>query len=346
MYRTGKSFLIFVFLMFGSVTLFAADHKAQSNDYGTSGGNVNNETRAFCCSGTLGSLLSAGGLNYILSNNHVLARVDQAVSGEDVSQPGSIDTNCNPQRIVADFSGAAPLGSNVDAAVAQLRSGTMNTTGSILDLGIPSKNIAAPTVGMAVTKAGRTSGVTTGTIGSVNTSVNVQYQKNCNAGKKFVVSYTNQVVINSSSFSAGGDSGSLILTNSNASCRHPVALLYAGSSSTTIGNPIGEVLTKVGSATGRSYSFVGSNCTNSPSTVAASQSAAFEHANNVKNGFEKELMAQASVIGVGVGALDKAGTKPAIVIYMDKTSGVRAKLPRSIDGVPVKIVSTEPFVAF
>jgi len=73
-----------------------------------------------------------------------------------------------------------------------------------------------------------------GNISSINTSVNVQYQKNCGSGKKFVVSYTNQVVINSTTFSAGGDSGSLIVSNDNPICRHPVALLFAGSSSSTI----------------------------------------------------------------------------------------------------------------
>src|SRR6185369_7341227 len=81
------------------------------------------------------------------------------------------------------------------------------------------------------------------------------YQMGCNSGKKFTVSYTNQVVINSSSFSAGGDSGSLIVSNSG---HNPVALLYAGSSSSTIGNPAGEVLSKLSNVLGRSLTFVGS----------------------------------------------------------------------------------------
>src|SRR6185369_12433006 len=207
----------------------------------------------FCCSGTLGSLVTSGGTQYVLSNNHVLARGDQAAAGEDISQPGLIDNNCQISTVVADFTGAAPLGSNVDAAVAQLRSGTMDSTGFIEDIGTPSSTIVNPSVGLSVAKSGRTTGFTTGTIASINTSVNVQYQKSCNQGKKFTVSYTNQVVINSSTFSAGGDSGSLIVTN-NAS-HNPVALLYAGSSTTTIGNPIGEVLTKLGTALGGTVTF-------------------------------------------------------------------------------------------
>src|SRR5215475_10794771 len=50
---------------------------------GTSGGNVNDRTRSFCCSGTLGALVTKGGNLYILSNNHVLGRLGKAVGGED-----------------------------------------------------------------------------------------------------------------------------------------------------------------------------------------------------------------------------------------------------------------------
>ena len=118
----------------------------------------------------------------------MLARQDQASPGEDISQPGLIDNGCRVPRIVADFTAAPQLGSNVDCAVAALRSNTMNTTGFIEGLngtgGLPSSSIATPSVGMAVQKSGRTTGRTTGTIGSTNTSVKVQYQIQCGKGKK------------------------------------------------------------------------------------------------------------------------------------------------------------------
>jgi hypothetical protein len=220
-------------------------YQTRNMHFGVSGGNVNDITHAFCCSGTLGSLVAAGGRQYILSNDHVLARQDQAAPGEDISQPGLIDNGCGVATVVADFTAAVQLGTNnVDCAIAAVRAGLMNSTGFIEGLngtgGQPSTSIAAPSVGMAVQKSGRTTGHTTGTINSINTSVNVRYQKNCGSGRKYIISYTNQVVINSTTFSAGGDSGSLILTNT--SCAHPVALLFAGSSSTTIGNPISDVL--------------------------------------------------------------------------------------------------------
>ena len=338
-------------------SLFAdggANHQDSNTNYGVSGGNVNDITKRFCCSGTLGALVQAGTTKYILSNNHVLARGDQAAPGEDISQPGRIDNNCATPPIVADFTVAPILGSNVDAAIAALRSGTMNTTGEIEDVGVPSSNVATPTVGMAVAKSGRTTGFTTGTVGSINTSVNVQYQQSCGSGKKFVVSYTNQVVITGASFSAGGDSGSLIVSNSNTGCRHPVALLFAGSSSSTIANPIAEVLTKVGTALGSAVTFVGSNCANSVPDQPVSDgvepgepsSESVHRAMKAMKTREKDLMSRQGVIGVGVGASDTESNEASIVVYVDVTAGSSVNVPKRINGVRVRKVFTEPFIAY
>ncbi len=363
---------ILVFALVATLALFSslltsgladggANHRVRNLHLGVSGGNVNDHSSAFCCSGTLGSLVSDGTNKYILSNNHVLARGDQAVAGEDVSQPGLIDSNCGIATVVADFTGASPLGSNVDAAVAQLRSGQMDSTGFIEDIGVPSSSTVNPSVGLGVAKSGRTTGFTTGTIGSINTSVSVQYQKGCNQGKKFTVSYTNQVVINSSTFSAGGDSGSLIVTN-NAS-HNPVALLYAGSSSTTIGNPINEVLTKLGTALGRTFSFGGGGGAAptiqdgnmggggrrpfTPGLAGLMQlpQEAADRASAVLEVHRASLMFTPGVIGAGVGASDRADGQAAIVIYVDKDSANRPNLPDSLDGVPVNVVLTDKFIA-
>src|SRR5215468_3869265 len=243
-----------------------SNHQTRNMHFGVSGGNVNDITKRFCCSGTLGAMVTAGGASYVLSNNHVLGLSGQARAGDDISQPGLIDNGCAASTVVADFTAAPALGSNVDAAVALLRPGLMDAFGFIEDIGVPSSIVRAPSVGLGVAKSGRTTGFTTGTIASINTSVKVQYQRSCGQGKKFVVSYTNQVVINSSTFSAGGDSGSLIVTND--ANHQPVALLFAGSSTTTIGNPIGEVLTQVSQALGRTVSFVGTTQASSMATLA------------------------------------------------------------------------------
>jgi hypothetical protein len=240
------------------------------------------------------------------------------------------------------------LGNNVDCAIAQLRSGKMDSTGFIEGIGTISSVVKAPSIGLAVEKSGRTTGTTTGKIGSINTSVNVQYQIRCGQGKKYIVSYTHQVVVNSSSFSAGGDSGSLIVTNN--SCHQPVALLFAGSSSDTIGNPIGEVLSKLGGG----LSFVGGTC----SATAASQSAeesgmqsfdlpqhAVDHASRVLEQNRHDLMSRPGVLGVGLGATED-NSAPAIVVYVDKTSSARPELPQQVDNVPVRVILTDPFIAY
>lgn len=47
-------------------------------------------------------------------------------------------------------------------------------------------------------------------------------------------------------FSAGGDSGSLIVVERGSNARQPVGLPFAGSASVTIANPIGAVLDRFG----------------------------------------------------------------------------------------------------
>jgi hypothetical protein len=359
--------LVATLLLFGSLLPAGladsgANHQVRNMHFGVSGGNVNDHSTSFCCSGTLGSMVTSGGTQYVLSNNHVLARSDQAVAGEDISQPGLVDTACRPATIVADFTGAVPLGNNVDAAVAQLRSGQMDSTGFIEDIGVPGSTIVNPSVGLAVAKSGRTTGFTTGSISSINTSVSVQYQKGCNSGKKFTVSYTNQVVINSSTFSAGGDSGSLIVTNNTS--HNPVALLFAGSSTTTIGNPIGEVLSKLNSTLGGSFSFGGSGGPVAPTTkgsVAGERQPfipglgglmpilpqqAVDRASAVLEVHRANLMFQPGVMGAGVGASGRADGEAAIVIYVNKDSAAKPILPDSIEGIPVVVVLTDQFIAF
>jgi hypothetical protein len=349
--------LLFSSLLTSGLADGGANHRVRNQHFGVSGGNVNDITSRFCCSGTLGALITSGGTQYVLSNNHVLARGDKAVAGEDVSQPGLIDNNCQISTVVADFTGAAALGSNVDAAVAQLRSGTMDSTGFIEDIGVPSSTIVNPSVGLSVAKSGRTTGFTTGTIASINTSVNVQYQASCGQGKKFTVGYTNQVVINSSTFSAGGDSGSLIVTN-NAS-HNPVALLFAGSSSTTIGNPIGEVLTKLGTALGRTFSF-GGGAAPTPQGSQAGERQPFipglervmpqlpqqaaERVSAVLENHRANLMFQPGVMGVGVG-LGRTDNEASIVVYVNKDSAAKPFLPDNLEGIPVTVVLTDQFIA-
>ena len=319
---------------------------------GTSGGNVHDSTKRFCCSGTLGAVVAdASNTQFILSNNHVLADTDTATPGDAVSQPGLVDVGCvltaANSNIVAHFSTTKPLGTaNIDAALAQVVPGAVSSTGSILEVGVPSSTEAAPAVGMGVAKSGRTTGLTCATIGSVSTNVAVGYQRGCGQGKKFKIVYLNQVLVNGSGFSAAGDSGSLIVTQAEA---QPVALLFAGSSTTTIGNPISDVTNAFG------VTVVGgpNHPVSCPAAAAAPTSGAIRgplvgsmgRALLAKEKHADRLMQDEAVIGVGVGA-DPADPSEAVVVVYLEQGRTHAPIPAELDGVRTLLVETDAFRAF
>lgn len=332
----------------------ASPYQRRNPHFGVSGSNVKDATPSWCCGGTLGSLVTANGANYILSNNHIVARSDQAGSGEDISQPGLIDNNCREATIVADFSVAPLLSSNVDAGIAQLRTPlVMDGTGYIEGIGPISSTVKTASIGLAVAKSGRTTGTTRGTVSSTSTTVNVKYSVACGSNDGPIYRFDNQVMVTGNKFSLGGDSGSLIVTNDTY--RQPVALLYAGSGNRyTIGNPIGEVLTQLGTALGGGsiLSFVGSprgsSGPNPPSghgRGAGPSQTLVNYATTVKQEHEKDLMSRDAVIGVGVAADDVNEAEAVIVVYIDQTKGKDPALPGQLRGVRVKKIHTEPFVA-
>jgi hypothetical protein len=343
-----KSILLAAIILLASAgfgqTIFQ-EKQARPIKLGTSGGDVNDISKRFCCSGTLGSLVTKGGVQFILSNNHVLARTDTGTIGDDISQPGLVDSNCRVDATdtVADLSEFVPLGTNnVDVALAATRAGDVTTTGEILGVGVPASSPASPAVGQGVAKAGRTSGLTCASIASVNTNVRVQYQPRCGQGKKFVVSYTNQVLVNSATFSAGGDSGSLIVTSDTA---QPVALLFAGSSTTTIGNPVGDVINALG------VTFVGgaNHSVSCPAAPAAGQArglsaAEFHRASSAKEGHWRDLLQDEAVQGVGVGEDPGNPGHGAVFIYLEQ-GHAHGPIPAELGGVKTVVVVTDQFRA-
>jgi len=220
---------------------------------GTSGGWRYDLANGYCCGGTLGSLIHIGSTQYVLSNYHVF-RSDivsggnnrVATNGDPIIQPGLIDISChaNNAQNVATLAGSASLpGSNVDAAIAQVISGQVRTDGSILEIGTLSASTVAASLNQGVKKSGRTTGLSRSSISGLNASVSVAYDNECAGGAAFTKTYTGQIVINNkgSKFLAGGDSGSLMVEDVSSNPR-AVGLLFAGSSSAAIANPINEVL--------------------------------------------------------------------------------------------------------
>jgi hypothetical protein len=237
-----------------------ADHQRKQTapiQLGTSGGWRYDLANGYCCGGTLGSCVKKGTTQYVLSNYHVLeadivsggnSRVAQA--GDPVVQPGLIDVSCtaaNAQN-VASLSGIKSLpSSNVDCAIASVISGQVRTDGSILEVGTISASTVGASVGQAVKKSGRTTGLSRSTISGLNATVSVQYENECAGGVAFTKTFTGQIVVKNrgSRFLNSGDSGSLMVEDAATNPR-AVGLLFAGSSTSAIANPIGQVLSFLG----------------------------------------------------------------------------------------------------
>jgi hypothetical protein len=196
--------------------------------------------------GTIGARVTNGSNVYALSNNHVYADENSASSGDSVIQPGTFDGGSSPADDIGSLAAFVPIvfstsASNlVDAAIANTTTSLLGNSTLSNGYGTPKSATVAPRVGMRVMKSGRTTGFTKGRIDSINVMVNVGYDNG-------VARFVNQIIITPGSFSAGGDSGSLIVSNDRGNNkRHPVGLLFAGSTQVTVANPIDTVLSAFG----------------------------------------------------------------------------------------------------
>ena len=239
--------------------------QARPIQLGTTGSNINDSSSGWCCTGTLGALVEdAAGVKYILSNNHVLALSNHGASGELIIHPGlgdqacppDFDSVCTPDTAdnVAYLSDFVPIGfiegtlvplNEVDAAIAEIVAGAVEPDGAILDIGTLSSETVLAGVGQAVKKSGRTTGFTTGTVTAVDVTVDVGYSEECGGPVTNVARFTNQILIGTRRFSAGGDSGSIIVEDV-ASEPRAVGLLFAGNNKVTVANPIDVVLGALG----------------------------------------------------------------------------------------------------
>jgi len=360
------------------ITLVAQGQAAQTGaiELGASGSNIHASTTSgntiTCCGGTLGSLVVRNGTDYILSNNHVLANSDAATLGDAITQPGLID---NPAPNTCTSTGTATVANltqfftlegnppnPVDAAIAQIASGKVDTSGNILLLGatadangVPVAGAPqagsgeVPTMGLAVAKSGRSSGLTCSTIETTPATFSVTYSKTCGGSTSFTVMYSNQVGVSGGDFSQEGDSGALIVTQSTAD---PVALLFAGSDTDTVGNPIGDVLLAMADSNNHVPTIVGGaahqviGCTlpgpngvqKTVASVAVSDEA-MQTAVAARDTHASQLLGIRGVEGVGVGqSLDYAG-QAALLIFVTPGT-LHSSLPGQVDGVRTRIVET------
>ena len=216
--------------------------------------------------GTFGCLVKRGNQVFILSNNHVLANVNNAQPGDAIIQPARYDGG-KPEDKVAELAEFIPLdfggdsansglflglekvlnklaqlfgskhrvmtyctspGENlVDAALARPLNPTQ-VLGQIVQIGLP-KGVAEATLGTSLQKTGRTTGYTQGRITQIDVTTSVDYNGRA-------ATFTDQLM--AIGMSDGGDSGSAVLDDNG----NVVGLLFAGSPKATLINPIETVL--------------------------------------------------------------------------------------------------------
>lgn len=180
--------------------------------------------------GTLGAMVldRSTKARMALTNFHV-ACVDAGWSaGDTMTQPSRVDGGSCPADVFGTLARAA-LSTHIDGAVVGIDAGAA-TDCAIQDIGAVAGQAAA-SVGLTVRKRGRTTGLTHGTVVSVDASVSIDYGDGL--GVRIL---KNQIRVEvdttkSAKFSDHGDSGSVVVTGD----RKVVGLLFAGND--VPGNP-------------------------------------------------------------------------------------------------------------
>src|ERR1700691_3294183 len=349
---------------------------------GSSGGNANaiclTPAPGFCFGGTLGSLLTSNATQpalVILSNNHVLGLSDGATVGQEVTQPGVIETGCSLTGTinVATVANIISLQTQpipafpVDVTTAEITTGKVDPTGSILELGaLNNANVPQPAppaggsgittaVGKLLAKSGRTTGLTCSNVDATDVSMLVvQYESGCST-TPFNVTYNDEITVanmsNGQSFIGDGDSGSLAV---DAATAQPVALMFAGSDTDAVGNPVGDVLNALKSSSGgATFTFVGGGAHTVPgcslpglsSVTVTQQSAATLPAGTAQRGqaaaasYSTQIMNTPGVSAYGGGGSLDAPQEPAVMIVVAPGAS-HAGIPATIDGVRTRLIES------
>ncbi len=184
--------------------------------------------------GTLGCIVKRGQDSLILSNNHVLANENRGTEGDPILQPGRFDGGKEDKDVIARLDSFVKVQEDetntVDAALA-MPFDPREVSPDILNIG-RIRGTRAADLEEKVIKSGRTTRVTNGVVQDVSATLRVGY-----ATGSYL--FSDQMIIkgDKGSFSAGGDSGALIVDYQG----NAVGLLFAGSPFFTVANKIDNV---------------------------------------------------------------------------------------------------------
>jgi hypothetical protein len=305
----------------------------------------------FVFAGTTGLLVRSTAnpsIQMILSNSHVIGTIGPSLCpgtappGTWVLQPGTLDIGADPGNnltwLAGVLAGSVPInfggGFNlIDSSVAYTSPALAKA--EIFGIGEPNPAFGVATLGMEVTKSGRTTAVTFGTVEAVNVTVLVNYGSGCG-----IALFTGQFSVTPGSFSSAGDSGSAIL---DSATNTPVGLLFAGSATRTLANHLFWVYTILrvfpeGTTAAALRQQMSSPLREDPR---------LPRIRGIQARAEARLLRTAGVIGVGIGRTE-AGNDLALIIYRRKqTAGIGHEvLPSQVEGVPVRVIESEEFRAF
>lgn len=195
--------------------------------------------------GTIGARVTDGDRTFALSNNHVFAANNGGSTGDNLMQPGIVDGGRDPDDAIGTLFDYEPLQfckamlcsmNRIDAAIALTSPEDVGSETPEGGYGSPRATTIEAKLGMSVQKYGRTTGYTVGQVTGLNATIDVAYVSG-------TARFEDQIVITGRGFSAGGDSGSLIVSKGLLLAdRRPVGLLFAGTTTTTLANPIDFVL--------------------------------------------------------------------------------------------------------
>jgi hypothetical protein len=225
--------------------------------------------------GTFGCVVEKDGIEYILSNNHVLANSNEGEIGDAIYQPGPYDGGTSDDTVATlhefvpiSFNGGGVL-PDPDCGIAKTVANVCNAAAKVLGrshrlaaynpkaLAEPNyvdAAIALPTVPISreIVEIGTPTGSAEAPLGTAiqkygrttqyttGTIDQVNVTTNVSYGTNKIATFYGQLL--SGPMSDGGDSGSAVLDMD----KKVIGLLFAGSAQITIMNPIGEVLDAFG----------------------------------------------------------------------------------------------------
>ena len=179
---------------------------------------------------------------FILSNNHVLAGTNTLPIGTPIVQPSFNFTEAIDEYKIASLCDFVKLklknqlyfpNNYIDCAIAKIENKALIpiTNKIALNNGIVRGLASNVYLDLKVKKVGYTTGLTTGKITTIGTTIDVKFPKATQP-----IRFKDQIL--SDMQNGSGDSGSLVLTESNDA----IGLLFAGSKNSTVMNDIKKVL--------------------------------------------------------------------------------------------------------